>query len=550
VHPALWKLYRLSQRAAFRRLLRGARTLRGALVLLFLIGGVGFWLVCMAIMTVTLRDVPETLKFAGTAAPYLPLLLMALFLQRVLGNGGTLLLHFSPSEVDFLFAAPFHRRELLLYKVVRMGLGLVLVALVVSSTPLLYCFNGWLSMFVGLSLSLIFINLAGLATTLTRLIVAEAAHTRARRVLLFWVTTLVVIALPQTVARARVLHFAELATSFGTTWPGRVMLAPFEVFSHATLAGRWFPDLVGWAGAAVAIDLGLLMLVLKLDADYLEWSAAISDWVYELQQRVRKSGGLTVRPAWGGFQVRPFPWLGGAGPIAWRQLVLTIRKCAGMMWTALFFTIVVLIWNWLASGRLPLPTITPGLVLGIFSYGTYLFGTLFPVAFRGDLEQIEVLKTLPVHPMALAAGELSGCSAVMAGFQLAFLAVYGIIAQSGGWLLLAAAVLAPPIAWHLLASSNLLFLIYPVVSKSASPGDLDLNAVGRALFSLFLQVLILVPLLGIPAGLSGVVYLATGFSWAWMIATAVVALLVEAVPMTMLVAWAFDRFDPSLDTPA
>jgi hypothetical protein len=67
------------------------------------------------------------------------------------------------------------------------------------------------------------------------------------------------------------------------------------------------------------------------------------------------------------------------------------------------------------------------------------------------------------------------------------------------------------------------------------------------LFSLLLQVLILVPLLGIPTGLSGLVYLASGFSWPSMVATALVALLVEAVPMTMLVAWAFDRYDPSME---
>ncbi len=64
-----------------------------------------------------------------------------------------------------------------------------------------------------------------------------------------------------------------------------MLLAPFEVFSNAMLAERWFPDLVGWALAAAAMDLALLVLVLRLDADYLEWSTAISQRAYEQIER-------------------------------------------------------------------------------------------------------------------------------------------------------------------------------------------------------------------------------------------------------------------------
>ena len=83
----------------------------------------------------------------------------------------------------------------------------------------------------------------------------------------------------------------ELAWSFRNTWTGRVLLAPFEVFSHAILADDYFPDLVCWGAAAPAIDLGLLVLVLKLDADYLEGAAAISQKLYERMQRAKQGGG-------------------------------------------------------------------------------------------------------------------------------------------------------------------------------------------------------------------------------------------------------------------
>ena len=271
------------------------------------------------------------------------------------------------------------------------------------------------------------------------------------------------MALPQAIARTPVFRFADLAASFRATWPGRVLLAPFEVFSNAMLAERWFPDLAGWAAAAAAIDLALLLLVLRLDADYLEWSDAISRAFYERIERARRSGGFVADPSRKrrGFRIPHLPWMGGVGPNAWRQLVLTVRKSWPIVSMMLTFTILILIWNWYSSGPSGRPTVTPAAVVGLVSYITYIVGLGFPVAFRGDLDHLDFLKTLPVRPLVLTVGELAGCVAVLAAIQLAILAICGAAAASGWWLLLAAAVLAPAVNWLLLATSNLLFLLYP-----------------------------------------------------------------------------------------
>ena len=92
-----------------------------------------------------------------------------------------------------------------------------------------------------------------------------------------------------------------------------MLLAPFEVFSHAILARTWFPDLLCWSAAAAAIDLGLLAVILKLDADYLESAAAISQKLYERLQRMKQGGGFAMPASEKAarIRVRPFPWLGG-----------------------------------------------------------------------------------------------------------------------------------------------------------------------------------------------------------------------------------------------
>jgi hypothetical protein len=550
MHPALWKLLRLSNKASLRRLLRGAKTVRGALLLLFLTVVLALWLGSAVSVTFYMRGEPDAPRYAGGAAPYLPPILMASFLQSVLVTRSAAHLYFSPAEIDFLFAGPFHRRELLLLKLCRKGVGLVVAALSMSLTPFALYLHGWLAAFVGLTLSLAFVSLAGLAATLARLIVAEAAHTRARKVVLIAVTTMAAVALPQAISRTPVLRFADLAAGFRATWPGRVLLAPFEIFSNAMLAERWFPDLIGWAGAAAAIDLALVMLVLRLDADYLEWSDATSRWSYEQMNRARRAGGFAATPSRGilRFRISKPPWMGGVGPIAWRQLVLTTRKSRAIVRLTLTCTIVILFWNWYSSGRSSLPTVTPAIALGLISYVTYFLCAGFPVAFLGDLDHLDSLKTLPVHPLAVAVGELAGSVGVLAAVQLAILAIYGAAAATGGWLLLAAAFLAPAVDWLLLATNNLLFLLYPI--RTTSGVSFDLHSVGRGCLGLCLQMLVLLPLLGIPAGLAVAAYLVSDFSRPVMVATALAALLVELVPMTMLVARAFERFDPSTETPA
>ena len=63
------------------------------------------------------------------------LLSALLFVFRPAGEKA---IYFSPAEVDFLFPAPFHRRELLIYKLAKTLVGLVFMALIFSVSFLIY----------------------------------------------------------------------------------------------------------------------------------------------------------------------------------------------------------------------------------------------------------------------------------------------------------------------------------------------------------------------------------------------------------------------------
>ena len=73
---------------------------------------------------VMMRRQPGMPQFGGWLEPYLPIMILGFCLLSIFGPAGELAIAFTPAEVDFLFPAPFHRRELLIYKLAKLFSGL------------------------------------------------------------------------------------------------------------------------------------------------------------------------------------------------------------------------------------------------------------------------------------------------------------------------------------------------------------------------------------------------------------------------------------------
>src|SRR4051794_25812772 len=189
---ALAKLIVLSMKAQLRRSLRGARTVRGALLLLMAVGFVALMVGPSLATALFMRRQPALDHFSGAAEPYAALGLLGFCLTFILTSAGEKAIYFTPAEVDFLFPAPFHRRALLTYKMGRTALGLLLLSLFCSLTMLLF-FRSWLAGFVGLLLSLGLIQLVAMATAMAAQRVAEAAYTRGRRAVAGLILVLAVV---------------------------------------------------------------------------------------------------------------------------------------------------------------------------------------------------------------------------------------------------------------------------------------------------------------------------------------------------------------------
>jgi ABC-2 type transport system permease protein len=541
MHPALFKLIALSFKSIFRRAFRNARTIKGAFLIFFTALTIFMMIGPSLFAALTLRHRPGMPQFTGWLEPYLPLMLLGGCLFIIFGPASETAISFTPAEIDFLFPAPFERRELLIYKVAKLLLG---------SVSLLLYLNTWLAALVGVFLTLTFTQLLAMSVALVGQIVAEHAYTRARKIILLSVGAMVAAGLVQMLWQMPGQSLAELAWKFRTTAAGQVVLAPFEVFSHAILARNFFPGLVGWGAAATAIDAALLFLIVRLDADYLEGAASISQKLYEKMQRARKGGGFALPTSKNAARLRipKLPWLAGAGPVAWRQLLLAMRTSrlviviAGGTALILFGMALFMPAERHGSGSL-IPTIG----LSLIGYLTFFFTMQLPWAFRGDIDHIDSLKTLPVAPLALAVGELAGGVVVLAAIQLIVLAAL-IAARGNLALITTAAAFIVPFDILMLGVSNALFLVYPVRLVQSNTADFQL--MGRVMLLMLLQFLILIPCLGIPALLGAVVVWWGGFAWPTAASIAWLTLAAEIPLVMILLSWLFERFDPSTEMPA
>src|SRR5258706_2936001 len=221
--------------------------------------------------------------------------------------------------------------------------------------------------------------------------------------------------------------FFEIARMLRESRVGGVVLAQLEVFGRLFTAGGWGEGL-GYAALAAGIDAVLMFVVFYLDADYLEAAASRSQAMYERMQRVRRGGlaalGGPAKNARG--SVPQLPYLAGAGPIAWRQMTAAVRNSKGLLFVMLILAVSMgpLLFTAKAGHSLS------GAVVGSMAWMTLIVGAWLRFDFRGDLDQMDHLKSLPASGAAVSVGELVTPTLLMTACHLAI--VGSVLAGSGG----------------------------------------------------------------------------------------------------------------------
>jgi hypothetical protein len=544
---ALWLLMRLRLIGWFRRIGVRMSTPKGALLTIFSALILVSWcgsMVVGAVFAPQSAD-PETLARTERIGPFGMLGYCVLIL---LSSGGNPAVNFSLAEVQFLFSAPFTRRQLLAYKLMSQFL-LTLPFTLFTTFALRTVAGGFLPAFVGAVLIFVFLQLFAMTMSFLGSVLGQLAYSRTRKVLLGVLLVVVFVGVVEALRREGAGDMMKALRGIEDAWPVQVALAPFRWFMKV-LTARTLADTLRYVALAAGVDVILLVTVFLLDASYLEASAIASEKRYERLQRIR-SGGVagagygTAKPR---FTIPNLPWLGGAGPIAWRQLVAASRGYRAFT----FLLIFVLVSGigpaiaYFSEGRAD--TSVPWSISAVALVMSLIMNQFFAFDFRSDVDRIDVLKTLPIPAWRITLGQLITPALFTSLFQIALIgAIYAAFGQIG-YLFLAVVLLAWPVNLLSTCVDNFLFLLFPTRTTQTNPGDL--SQAGRGFLLMMARFAALGIGLGVPALVGAMIYFASGHSWivagpvAWLLC---VILSFTPVP---LVAWAFKHFDVASDMPA
>jgi ABC-2 type transport system permease protein len=539
---ALWLLLRLRLLGWLRRLRRALGTVRGILLCVFGLLMCGIWLLPAILFTP-----PPGPGHLAEVRRLGPLAVMAFCVLNVIFSSGERAISFSPAEVNLLFPAPFSRRQLLLYKMAGMLGGTLLSAVFLTLVTRQHTAS-FLAGLVGLSLTLAFLQLFSMVLALLGSAVGARAYNRRRRVVLVVLVTVLLAAAVQAGVHFQGRSLGDVLTEVEQTPVVQALLTPVGWLIRAGTAERIWPDLVQWAALGLVLDLCLVALVLALDANYLETAAAASEKLYARLQRLRRGGPALGTPASGTARLGlpSLPRWGGVGPLLWRQLTTALRSLWSLLLVLVLFAVITapILLNLTRHGPDPEPAATlVGLLVGI----SLFVPPLLPFDFRGDLDRMDLLKTLPLPAWRLVVGELLAPALLTSLAQLLFLAGAQILLGRVQPALLGAMIFLAPINLLLFGVENLFFLWFPTRLVGAGPGDFQLF--GRQMLLWLGKLLVL----GVAVGLAFVtgllVFLLAGHSW---LAAGLAAWLVMAgitTGLLPLVVLAFQHFDVAQDTP-
>ena len=469
---------------------------------------------------------------------------MLLYCVFAIGSSlGERVIYFSPSEVDFLFPGPFSRRELLFYKIVGNVSAAVFLAMIMA-TSLVMAIHSWPAAVIGGLLAVLLINSLTLCANLLGQIVSERAFTRARKLLLGGILVAAALAVSQAAERGLEGPWQETLRQMRYSPAAQFVLAPFEVYARIITAERFFPDALGWTALGASLVIGVYALAIRLDANYLETAVQVSRQIQERVRAASREGAFAHRSK------RPLrttrlpqpPWFGGAGPLAWRQTLQLLRGGrGGLVLMVILLAVVAAPFAINLREHPQTAAILPHLVLGVLAYVTLLvISSQLPFGFRGDYERMDLLKTLPIRPLAMVCGQTFTAITLVTLVQWSVLAATAAAFPASAAEMLLGALFALPFNGLLLGLEELLFLLFPApMIMSGSEGFLKMGRVMLFMLAKFFALGACAALAAVPAG---IVYFLTGSAAvAWLVAWCLS--LVPVAAILALVAWAFQRYD-------
>ncbi len=535
---ALWLLLFLRLRGSLRGRLRSLRTVRGWLLSLIGLGFVVGWVLLAA------HQPPQGLGAMGSRSTpqaaardvFPPLLMLACVMTVAMSSGPAL--YFSRAEIDFLFTGPFSRRGLLLYKFASYAIGAFISALCVSVVVPAVSWSRVASL-LGTFLTLVFLQLLAAVVGLLGQTLAARLHRGLRWALVALGLLVLASAVWPWLSGAAGGDLLAALQATQDSALGRIVFAPFELYARVLFAesGR---DLAVWAAVAAGLDALLLTGLIWLDAEYYEVVETVSQRMHQRWRQWHRGRLVVESAAAAGIRVPRFPRWGGAGLLAWRQLSTAARTCRRNL------LLLVLTAACVGPGLVVAVQrgLSPGTALGVvLTISIILMPRVLLFDFRGDLEHLDYLKSLPFRPSSVVLGQT--LTPVLLSIAVLVVLLGGAVLAAPDahqrWLLGLALPMIVPFSFFHYAVENLLFLWFPW--RVVPVGRMDFEFFGRTLLETLGKLTAWLGCGLAAAWLAVVVYRATGGSLVLALTSCWLFVLACGTLVTWAAAWRFQRLD-------
>lgn len=514
-HPALTQLIWSLFRGSLRRVLVKLKSPATAILTLIAIGLVASGAAPAIAMNFIEHD-PIDSPFQTVLTLCTPVLLYVAVVLLVLGDGGDALLELRPAELQFVLAGPFSDTQILSYRLSTLLLNWIPVS-VLMATFLLTHFASFVGAVLGIFFGGTLVTLISLQYTLLKPRLSPAWLHAVRIALLLGLAG---IAAESLIAHTRSVEAYSLETV--ATWIAHGHLAqllslPFQPI--ATMLFQTSPVVIAQGALLASVTVLVLLATLyRTNAGFSELAVAGVARKRQKLERLR-SGNLHGSPGglWRSrFSLPDFPWWTGAGPVAWNQILQTLRRSGRIL--QFFLVIAGLAAGLSLIAQIQYPGMIPETVrqyallasIGAAGYVGFLLTLPTQLGFAAPDRILTLFQTLPVRATALAAGMAAGLFSLLATLQLGFvLPALTITSQSFGECLTMVA-LALTTCLALASAANLVSAVTGL--RAAPTGTPDILHGVRVIAYMLVFGLIVTPLLLFAVGAAATAAALFGFA--------------------------------------
>ncbi len=544
MHPALWKLLWFDIRGSFRALFQVRHSWRKLLLLLLMLVFIGLFVASQLFggSQSNLSESGAGGRF-GSAMPFwAALYLITTWLTSSADRG----LVMRPAEIHFIVAGPFPNRDIITLNLVRLAYRGAVSAIVLALLSMAFM-RSFPSALIGLWLLISVSLLVGMVVSLSSRRIHNPIIHRLRRFGTVVALAILVMIIMQSMQLIRgsgeEVTVPNIAAASLQTPLGQFVLPPIAWMFAPLTNNEFWPMTVLMLPARFLIVAALVGLIYFLGGDYFEASTARTDLSVARRQSSLRSGS-TGSSGWTRRITLPqFAHLFGIGPIAWMQMLHSIRILPRFLaFTVAIVSVVIVVP--MTVDRQQLQGWSGVLwMFGLNAYADFLLLLQLPVGFLGPPAQRAMLKSLPVSNWAIVIGQLAGPLIPLALMHLLVMVLFLFLLPSSAIDVLQVSLALIPVGWVLTANINLLGAWN--IIKPRALQQRDALAAGRAMASVWIFFMMLLP--AIVGGTVGAVLAISLFgpTLTSYLGGASVAVLLTSVLYVWLLTYSFARWQPS-----